>query len=203
MLVSKFMNMENAKIKNLTEETLSSKKYQLKMVAFEYQLDDGSWDQQKREVYDAGNAVSVLLYNKEKHTILLNKQLRIASYLNGNYSGMLIETCAGKVEENEDPKDTVLREILEETGYQVESAEKIFEAYASPGAYTELIYFYTAAYTSAQKTSEGGGKADEHEHIALIEMDFGEACRKVDDGLIRDAKTIMLIQYAQLKQLFR
>lgn len=193
--------MADDKIKNVQQETISDHKYILQKVDFEYQLPDGSWDKQSREVYDAGNAVTVLLYNTAQKTVLLMKQFRIASYLNGNSSGMLVETCAGKLEENEKPEEAVIREVLEETGYQLESVEKVFEAYASPGAYTELIHFFIGAYDRSQKASEGGGKEDEQEHIELIEMPFDEARLQLENGVIKDAKTIMLLQYAQLNGL--
>lgn len=183
------------------EEILSKQKTELKKVDFSIQQQNGEWQQQEREVFDHGNAVTVLLYNKEKGTVILTKQFRIATYLNGNNSGMLLEACAGLLEDGETPEATVVREIKEETGYQVEGVEKIFEAYSSPGAYKELVHYFTVAVTDSQKTGEGGGLAEEGEDVKLVEIPFAQALQMVSDGGIRDAKTIALLLYAQVNKL--
>ena len=88
-----------AEVKIIGTDILSDKKYVLKNVHFEYLSKDGTWKKNSREVFDHGNAASALLYNRQKRTVLLVQQFRIATYLNGNKEGMLIETCAGLLEE--------------------------------------------------------------------------------------------------------
>jgi nudix-type nucleoside diphosphatase (YffH/AdpP family) len=189
---------ENIKI-NKTE-ILSNKRYILKNIEFELKKKDGCWEKQQREVYDHGNAVTVLLYNNEKRTVILTKQFRIASYLNGNKEGTLIEACAGLLED-ETPEEAVKREITEETGYELKEVKKIFEAYMTPGAYTELLYFFIAEYESKQKINEGGGLVEEQEEIEILEIDFDKAYKMIQTGEIKDAKTILLLQYARLNNL--
>ena len=180
------------------EEILSQQKTVLKKVDFSIQQKNGEWQSQEREVFDHGNAVTALLYNKEKGTVLLTRQFRVATYLNGNSSGQLLETCAGLLEEGETPEETMIREISEETGYEVNGVEKLFEAYSSPGAYQELVHYFIAAVSDGQKTGAGGGLAQEGEDVKLVELPFAQAIQMLAKGEIRDAKTILLLLYAQV-----
>ncbi|WP_247233541.1 GDP-mannose pyrophosphatase NudK [Telluribacter sp. SYSU D00476] len=190
----------NPTITILKEDTLSDNWYTLKNYTFEYKNREGVQEEQKREVYHNGNGVTVLLYNRQKKTVLFTRQFRIASYTNGNPSGMLIETCAGIMDEK-DPEKAVIRETEEETGLKIQSARKVFEAYMSPGAVSEKLHFFVAEYTDTMKVSEGGGEDEEQEHIEVLEVPFEKALQMVQSGEIKDAKTILLLQYAQINGL--
>jgi len=190
-----------AQVKIKDEKILSDEHYVLKRIEFDIQKKNGEWETQKREVFDHGNAVTVLLYNKETGNILFTRQFRIATYVNGNSDGMLLETPAGLLEEDESPEDAMLREIKEETGYAVTAVEKVFEAYTSAGSLTERVYFYTAPYSQEQKVAKGGGLEEEGEELDVIELPLAKAIQMMESGDIVDAKTILLIQYAQLKKL--
>ena len=191
--------MAEVKLKNT--EILSDAHYLLKKVSFDLKKKDGTWETQEREVYDHGNAATALLYNKAQRTIILTRQFRVPTYLNGNPTGMLLETCAGLLEEGEDPDETIIREIKEETGYAIDAVQKIYEAYTSAGSLTELLYLYIAEYRKEQKVSTGGGLPDEGEEIKIVELDFDEALQLMDSGGIKDVKTILLLQYARFKQI--
>ena len=182
------------------EEVLSKKKYLLKSVSFDYQKEDGTRQTKKNEVYDMGNATSVLLYNKEQKKVILTKQFRLPTYLNGNTSGQLLETCAGKLDE-ESPEEGIKREIAEETGYKIDRVERVMDVYTSPGTVTELLYLFVAAYTPDMKQGEGGGLKEEQEDVQVLEMPFEEAMNLLKRGEIKDAKTVILLQYAALHQL--
>jgi GDP-mannose pyrophosphatase NudK len=190
-----------AEVKIIDTQILSDKKYTLKMVNFEYRFKNGKWEKQGREVFDHGNAASALLYNKEKRTVILVQQFRIATYLNKNNTGILIETCAGLLEENEPPEESIKREIEEETGFVVNSVNKVTEVYTSAGSLTELLYLYTAEYSPDQRKSKGGGLEEEGEELDVLEIPFDRALEMVDNGEIKDAKTIIILQHARLKQL--
>jgi GDP-mannose pyrophosphatase NudK len=71
----------------------------------------------------------------------------------------------------------------------------------SPGSVTEILYFFVAEYSEDMKVSDGGGSAQEQENIEVMELPFGKALDMVKSGEIKDAKTIMLLQHAQLTQL--
>jgi GDP-mannose pyrophosphatase NudK len=190
-----------AGVKITKTEILYQSKYTLKKVHFDLQKEDGSWQSQEKEVYERSNAATALLYNKEQRTVILTQQFRLPTYLNGNPSGLLLEACAGLVDKGEKPDDTMKREIKEETGYAVTNVQKIYEAYTSAGALTELLHLYAAEYKKEQKVSEGGGLKEEKEDIKVKELGFDEALRLLDNGEIKDVKAIILLQYARLKQL--
>ena len=194
------MEFSQPDIRILKTEILSKNWYTLKKVSYEYQKKDGTRQTQQREAYDRGNGAVILLYNRESKTVILTRQFRLPTYINGNATGMLIEACAGLLDKD-NPEECIIRETEEETGYKIGHAEKIFEAYMSPGSVTEILYFFLAEYTSSMKINEGGGIAHEQEDIEVLEIDFEKALRMVELGEIRDAKTIMLLQYLKLKNL--
>jgi GDP-mannose pyrophosphatase NudK len=192
--------MPNPKYKIQKTELLSDNWYILNKVTVDYQKKDGSWDTQEREVYDRGNGAAILLYNQSKGTVILTRQFRLPTYLNGNKSGLLIEVCAGLLDED-DPEACIIRETEEETGYRLHSVKKVFEAYMSPGAVTEVLYYFIGEYDSSMKVSSGGGLEHEHEEIDVLEIPFDQAYVMIEAGEIKDAKTIMLLQYAKIHNL--
>ncbi len=189
----------NNEIKILKTEILSDNWYILKKITYEY-FKNGEWQKQTREAYDRGNGATILLYNKEQKTVILTRQFRLPSFINGNPTGMMIEACAGLLDKD-NAEDCIKRETEEETGYKIKDVRKIFEAYMSPGSVTEILYFFVAEYSASMKVHEGGGIEGEQEHIEVLEIKFDEAMQMLNDGNIKDAKTIMLLQYAKLKQL--
>jgi GDP-mannose pyrophosphatase NudK len=192
--------MKNNCVKIKSTEILSDNWYLLNKVTFEYLRNDGTWQTQIRESYDRGNGACVFLYNKQKQQIILIRQFRLPTYLNGNDSGFLIETCAGLLDKD-DPETCIKKEILEETGYQLENVSKVFEAFLCPGAVTENLHCFIAEYTDAMKKHKGGGLVDEQEDIEVLEIPFKKAIEWLHSGKIKDAKTIMLLQYALIHKL--
>lgn len=188
------------RVKIIDTSILSDNWYTLKKVTYDYRKRNGEWEQQSREAYDRGNGAVILLYNKAQQTVVLTRQFRMPTYINGNEDGMLIEACAGLLDKN-NPEECIRREAEEETGYRVTDVQKVFEAYMSPGSVTEILYFFVAAYDSSMKINDGGGLEDEQEEIEVLEVPFQKAVEMIADGRIRDGKTIMLLQYAQLHQL--
>lgn len=192
--------MKNPNIKIKKTEILSDNWATLSKITLDYTKEDGSVEEQKREVYERGNGAAILLFNKKKKTVVLIKQFRLPTYLNQNETGFIIEACAGVLEE-EHPEETIIRETEEETGYRIHEVKKIFKSYMSPGSVTEIIHFFVAEYDSEMKISKGGGLASEHENIEVLEMPFEQAYNMIASGEIVDAKTIMLLQYAKINQL--
>jgi len=187
-------------IKIVKEELLSDNWYSLKKYTYEILKDDGSTLQQTREVYDRGNGAAILLYNKEFKTVILTRQFRLPSFVNGNSNGLLIEACAGLLDQD-NPEVAIKRETEEETGYRIQSVRKIFEAYMSPGSVTEILYFFIAEYTPSMKVHEGGGIEQEQEDIEVLEIEFDQAFSMIGSGEIRDAKTILLLQYMKINRI--
>lgn len=183
------------KITLIKEKLLSENWFVLRNYTYELTNKSGETLRHKREVYDRGNGATILLYNREKNSVVLTRQFRIATWVNGNPSGMLIEACAGLLDDDS-PEDCIRKEAVEETGYAVGSVEKLYEVYMSPGGVTELIHFFAAEYNESLRDNAGGGVDDED--IDVLELPFPEAMAMVKDGRIRDGKTIMLLQHAQL-----
>ena len=193
--------MKKGKVRNIKTELLSDNWYTLNKITFEYEKEDGSWETQIREAYDRGNGAAILLYNSNKGNVVLTRQFRMPTYVNGNEDGMMIEVCAGLLD-GDHPEDCIKKEVEEETGYKIENVQKVFEAYMSPGSVTEILHFFIGEYTEDMKIGEGGGAEEESENIEVLEMDFKKALDMIQTGKIRDSKTIMLLQYAQLNNLF-
>ena len=157
-------------------------------------------EQQTREVYDRGNGATILLYNKQQKTVILTRQFRMPTFVNGNAIGFLIEACAGLLD-RDNPEDCIRRETEEETGYKIEKVQKVFEAYMSPGSVTEILHFFIAEYSNSMKVHEGGGIASEQENIEVLEILLEQAMAMIRSGEIKDAKTIMLLQYVKLQNI--
>lgn len=191
----------NTNVKNIEKTLLSDNWYTLNKYSFDYQKSDGVWERQEREAYDRGNGSTILLYNNSKGSVILTRQFRLPTFVNGNVDGILVETCAGLLDED-NAEDCIKKEAEEETGYRIDKVEKILEAYMSPGSVTEKLYFFVAEYSDAMKVSSGGGLEHEQENIEVLELDFKDAYAMIGSGEIKDAKTIMLLQYAKLNKLF-
>ena len=192
--------MKSSKIRNIQIENLSDNWYVLDKISFEYQTKKGVWQQQIRESYDRGDGAAVLLINSETKKVILIEQFRIPSFLNGNESGMMIEVCAGLLDKN-DPVTCIKNETMEETGIKVNKVKKVFELYSTPGAVTEKIHYFIAEYNDEMKIADGGGLESETEEIEIHELDFNKAWSMVLSGEIKDAKTVILLQYAKINNL--
>lgn len=188
------------KVKILKTEILSDNWYVLRKITYEYFKKDGTKQTQSREAYDRGNGATILLYNQLQKTVILTKQFRLPTYVNGNENGMLIEACAGLLDKD-NAEDCIRRETEEETGYKVSSVQKIFEASMSPGSVTEILHFFIAEYSKSMKVNEGGGVEHEEENIEVLEMEIDKAMQMIETGEIKDGKTIMLLQYVKLHNL--
>lgn len=187
-------------IKIIKEELLSDNWYTLKKYTYEILKQDGIRQIQTREVYDRGNGAVILLYNQEFKTVILTRQFRLPSFVNGNRKGVLIEACAGLLDQD-NPEEAIKRETEEETGYRIRDVRKIFDAYMSPGSVSEILYFFIAEYTPSMKVHAGGGIEHEQEDIEVLEISFDKAYSMIASGEIRDAKTIMLLQYMKINQI--
>jgi len=187
-------------VKIVKEELLSDNWYALKKYTYEILKRNGKRELQTREVYDRGNGAVILLYNQENRTVILTRQFRLPSFVNGNKEGVLIEACAGLLDQDK-PDEAIKRETEEETGYRIGEVKKIFEAYMSPGSVSEILYFFIAEYSQSMKVHEGGGVEHEQEDIEVLELKFDDTLAMIETGEIRDAKTIMLLQYMKIKQI--
>jgi nudix-type nucleoside diphosphatase (YffH/AdpP family) len=189
----------NHRVKIREIKTLSNDWYLLQKTTFDYQMTDGSWRTLARETYDRGNGATILLINRTQGTVLLTRQFRFPAYVNGSADGMLVETCAGLLD-NQSPEEAIRREAEEELGVKVGEVHKVLEVYMSPGSVTEKLFFFVAEYDSP--TNKSAGNHAEGEDIAVVELSLAEALDWIDNGRIQDAKTIILLLLAQRKGWF-
>jgi len=187
----------NPDVRVIEVELLAAGWHVLRRTTLEYRGADGVWSRQQRETYDRGNGATVLLYNRDLRTVLLTRQFRYPVYVNDHPDGMLIETAAGLLDDD-DPATAIRREASEETGVQIGELEHVYDVYMSPGSVTERIHFFAAPYDAASRTGAGGGLAHEGEEIEVLEVDFDESLAMVRDGRIQDAKAIMLLHWAAI-----
>jgi len=188
----------NPRVRVRDIQLLSDNWYTLHSTTFDYQAADGTWSPQSRETYDRGNGATILLYDVARRTVLLTAQFRYPVYVNGHPDGVLIETAAGLLDDD-DPETAIRREAIEETGHRVGEVTHVFDAFMSPGSVTERLHFYAAPYDVSTREGDGGGLVDEGEHIDLVELDIDVALGMIESGGILDAKTIMLLQWSVLR----
>ena len=187
-----------APISNLRSKLLSDNWYVLRNWSFRYRRRDGREVEMKREVFDRGDGATILLVNRDRRSVILTRQFRLPTYLNGHPDGMFIETAAGLLDEDS-PAEAIRREVAEETGYSIGPPTRIMDLFMSPGALTERIHFFLAEVTDAARTGAGGGLDAENEDIEVLEIPFAEALGMIESGDIRDAKTVLLLLYAQAR----
>ncbi len=186
------------KITLIKDKVLSDNYFVLRNITYDLTRKNGEVIRHKREVYDRGNGATILLYNPEKKTVVLIRQFRVATWVNGNEDGQLIETCAGLLD-NDEPEACIRKEAIEETGFEVGEVRKLFELYMSAGGVTEIIHFFIAQYSDSQRANAGGGVEDED--IEVLELPFTQALEMIKTGEIRDGKTVLLLNYLQSSHL--
>lgn len=185
------------KVTIIAAETLSKRFVHLQKLTVEHETLSGGRQTVVREIHDHGNAATILLYDPARKVTVLVRQLRVPPVLNGD-DGFLIETPAGLLDKD-DPLTAIIREAREETGYRIERAEYLFDAYMSPGTLTERVSFFAAEIDASHKVGKGGGLEEEGEDIEILEIPLAEACEMIGSGRICDGKTIMLLQWAMMK----
>ena len=193
--------MKTSKLRNIIKTTLSEEWAKLDRIDYDYQFENGEWKNLSRECYNRGNGAAILLYNSEKGTVILTKQFRMPIYEVNKQEGMSIEVCAGAIDNNDSALETILRETEEEVGYKISDPKQVLTAYTSPGAITEKMFLFISEYDKEMKIAKGGGLESEDEEIEVLELQFSKALEMIKNGEIVDAKTIMLLQYAQINKI--
>ncbi|OLP58518.1 ADP-ribose pyrophosphatase [Xaviernesmea oryzae] len=190
--------LKNVKVEILKDETLSKNWYHLRNITFRYVGSNGQEKILKREAYDRGNGATILLYDPKRDVVVLVRQFRMPAYVNED-DGFLLETPAGLLD-GDNPAEAIRREVAEETGYDVHSVRPLFKLFMSPGSVTEILHFFAALIDVEDRPEEGGGLAEEDEDIERIELPLEEALAMIGTGEIRDAKTVILLQWAAMNR---
>lgn len=166
----------------------------LERFTFRHRRFDGTWSEAvTRDIYTIAEVVNILPYDPALDAVVLIEQFRACGLVYGEAT-WLIEAVAGIRDEGETPPEVARREALEEAGCTVGEPYHITTVYSSPGGYGERTYLYAAC---ANLAGIGGihGLAHEHEDIRAIVVPLDEAYAAAMDGRIRDAKTVLMIQW--------
>ena len=156
---------------------------------------DGSLSPElNRLCLERGDGVAALLYKPQTDSLVLVHQFRYPAWVRQG-PGWILETVAGMLDKEEAPEQTMRREILEETGYQVSSLQHVSTFYLTPGGSSERIFLYYSEVTTNDRREPGGGLADENEDIEVVEIAINEAFAAVDQGKIVDAKTLIALMW--------
>ncbi|MCC2609246.1 NUDIX domain-containing protein [Neorhizobium sp. Rsf11] len=192
------MTDDGARVKIVSEKTLSDGWTRLSNYELDYMDRNGETHRLHREIYHRTPAACILLHDPKRGMVVLVKQFRLPAYLSGE-PGWMIEVPAGLLDEDH-PEDAIRREAMEETGYRLREVRHLFKALTSPGSVTELVHFFYAPIDLADRINGGGGLAEEHEDIEVVELPLDEAVAMIESGEICDAKTIMLLQWAVINR---
>ena len=180
--------------RGLAEKVLAHERYSFSRLSYELRRADGNWEKHERNLFRRPDASTVLPYDAERGQILLTRQFRLGAYMNDK-SPALLEACAGTLDEGESPEASIRREAMEEMGLKIGALRYLFEAFVSPAASTEKLYFFVAPYGPEARVGEGGGMKEEGEEIEVVETSFAETLRESEAGAIRDGKTLTLLYW--------
>ncbi len=143
---------------------------------------------------DRPDAASVFLYDPARDRVVLVRQFRYSVYAGGD-GGWITEIVAGVLDPGDDPEGAARREVMEETGYEVNELERLFAFYPSPGGSSEKCYLFAAEVDESMKKKAGGGAPGEGEDIEVLEVSSGEALAMMERGEIIDGKTLVALQW--------
>jgi nudix-type nucleoside diphosphatase (YffH/AdpP family) len=150
-----------------------------------------------RDIEDHGEAAVVLPYDPQRRVAMVIRQFRTPPKLVAG-DGMILEAPAGRLDEA-DPEACARREALEEIGLRLERLEPVSRVWTLPALSTERAWLYLAPYTEADRVAAGGGLADEHEEITVLEMPLAELAAMADAGDLNELKLLLLVQTLRLR----
>src|SRR5262249_24949895 len=147
----------------------------------------------RRLVFERGDSVAAVVFERDTERLLLTEQFRFPTLEKG--PGWLIEIIAGMIDRGEQPEASIRREIEEELGYRADRIEYVATFYVSPGGSSARIWVYYAEVCAAGRVSAGVGLPGEHEDIRVVSISTEEARAALKDGKIADAKTMIGLQW--------
>ncbi len=174
-------------------ETVYDGFFKVERAVLQFEKFDGTLSKEVQRLnFERGHSTGILLYDEAAREFVLTEQFRYPPYADNPANGWLTEVIAGMVDPGEMPLQAAIREVLEETGYEVREAEALVEFYVSPGGSSERISVFWGKL--GQQPNAGGGKAGEQEDIRMVRMSVAEAYQKLEERFFKDAKTIIALQ---------
>jgi nudix-type nucleoside diphosphatase (YffH/AdpP family) len=172
-----------------------------------YRRDSGEWTEPLTRInIDRGNGVAALLFDPARGVLHFVRQFRFSTYDPAREpdpdNGWLIELVAGTVEKDEPPREAIIREAREETGFEIAAPEPIGCFYSSPGALSERVFLFYAEVSEARRAHPAKGAAGygvEDEEIETVGMTVAEFLTRIEKMEICDAKTIAAGEWLRRK----
>ncbi len=177
------------------EQTVFEDHYKIVEAKVTYDTFDNKEINTRRLAFERGDSTAILLIEKETKSVLLTNQFRYPTCKNDD--GWLLEIPAGSLEQNENPADCIIREVLEELGYKITQPQLLNIFYTSPGAATERIFLFYKEVSVNDKIEDGGGNKSENEDIEIVKFPISEIKQKIFE--FKDAKTILALQWFLLR----
>lgn len=166
-----------------------------KLLKFTVQMPDGRT--MVREVLNSQDAAAVLPYDPERRKVILVRQFRVpVMHVEGHAD--LLEAVAGMLDGG-GPEECARREAMEEAGLRLDRLEPVGRAWSAPGITTERLHLFLARYSAADRVGEGGGIAEEHEEIEVLEIGVDELAGMLERNAIVDMKTLILVQALRIR----
>lgn len=166
-----------------------------KLLKFTVQMPDGRT--MVREVLNSQDAAAVLPYDPERRKVILVRQFRVpVMHVEGHAD--LLEAVAGMLDGG-GPEECARREAMEEAGLRLDRLEPVGRAWSAPGITTERLHLFLARYSAADRVGEGGGIAEEHEEIEVLEIGVDELAGMLERNAIADMKTLILVQALRIR----
>jgi nudix-type nucleoside diphosphatase (YffH/AdpP family) len=165
------------------------------------QIDGTMSSTQRRLVFERGDSVAVLMFNRDRRAVVLVEQFRMPALVARRRDeptttdGWLVETLAGMIDAGETPQAAAIRETLEETGYRIAIPELIGRFFVSPGGTSERVFLYIAEVGDADRVGAGGGIGDED--VKVVEISLDQLFEQVANGSIEDPKLLIAAYWLQ------
>ncbi len=140
------------------------------------------------------DASAVLLHDTADDALILVKQFRYSVFAGGD-GGWMTEIVAGIIDPQDDPERAAMREVMEETGYEVDGLKHLFTFYPSPGGCSEKCFLFAAEVDEGKRTGKGGGAPGEEEDIEVLKIPVETVFEMMDKKEIIDAKTLIALQW--------
>jgi ADP-ribose pyrophosphatase len=152
----------------------------------------------RRELFDRGHAVAVILYDPVRDAVVLIDQFRIGALAAG-FDPWVTEIVAGIIDHGETPEEVACRETMEEAGCTVSDLILVHDYLVSPGCSNETVKLFCARVDA---TNVGGifGLKDEGEDIRVRTVPVAEALQALAAGRINTSLGIIGLQWLALNR---
>jgi len=184
----------SSKFKILNKKNIHNGFFKMNEITLKYKKYDGSWSNEiKRELFGGAQVSAVLPYDPENKKIVLIQQFRPGT-ISRDSNNYLDEIVAGIIDPGESPKDTAIRECLEETGCKVKNLRSIQGYFPAPGSSESFYHLFLAEVIAPDKEAIRGLE-NENEDILVKSYTFEQVKEKMEKNEILNGLTLIALQW--------